>query len=94
MVERRIAQINMIVPISALVFLPFARVARICHRARIRHFHYDASILTTTVATIIWINAANFQMLPAHLSWTTGTLTLAHVSIKAIVAVPSFAVGV
>ena len=89
-----VAQINVIMPVPTQILLALASVARISNWTRIGDFHDYAGVFSSTVASTFGVMTLHLQMLPTHLRWTPRTLTLAHISVEAIIAVASLAEGV
>ena len=94
MVKCGVAQINVVVSVSTLVFFALARVARICDRTRIGNLHNYTGRVSPTVAFAFGVITPDLQMLAAHLCRARRTLARAHVPIPAIVAVTSLAEGI
>ena len=93
MVERVVAEVNVVVAGTALILAALAGVAGVVLGAGIRNFHHDASSIASTEAAAI-VLALNLQALAAHISWAARALALAQVGIPAVIAVTSLALGV
>ena len=93
MIERIVAEVNVIVAGTTLVLASLAGVARVILRAGIRNFHHDASAIASTEAAAI-IFTLDLQALTAHIGWAAGALALAQICIPAVIAVTSLALGV
>ena len=93
MIERIVAEVNVIVAGTTLVLASLAGVARVILGAGIRNFHHDASAIASTEAAAI-VFTLDLQALTAHIGWAARALALAQVCIPAVIAVTSLALGV
>ncbi len=80
MVERVVAEVNVVVAGTALALAALAGVAGVILGAGISNFHHDTSSIAFTVAAAI-ILALNLQALAAHIRWAARALALAQVDI-------------
>ena len=93
MVESIIAQVDVVVTSSALVFTSFAGVAWVVLRACVSGLHNDAGSIASAVAAAV-VLASDLESSAAHGSWAGRALTLANVSVPAVIAIALGAVRV
>ena len=93
MVESIIAQVDVVVTSSALVFTSFACVAWVVLWASVSCLHNDAGSVASAVAAAV-VLASDLESFTAHGSWAGRALTLANVGVPAVVTVALRAVWV
>ena len=88
MIERVVAQIDVIVSSAAQILSSLTSIARIILGTRVSDLHDNTSAVASAVATAI-VLASYFKSAAAHCGWTGWAFALAQVCVPAIITVTS-----